>query len=258
MCVPLISIDRLTISYECPTVQEAVILDSASCEIFKCVIHFLQGPNGSGKTSFFKTLLGLQSPDLKFIKVAGCETRISGRQLACQLKVSYIPQIPGEALVPDLSIMENLYLRSVLISSRDYGHVFKWLMKTSTRKQIRGFAERLTAISQAQKILKGRHRDPYQSFSGGELQILNLAAVMSVDVDLLVMDEPTGKLDKKNKIAFWNSLAELLETKKVTVLSTTHEESFLQSRVVSYPYRLLKIDNKKIVLDGSYDGSNQV
>ena len=118
-------------------------------------------------------------------------------------------------------------------------------------KHIREFTERLSDFVQAKKILDGRVHDPYWTFSGGELQILNLAAAMSVAVDLVVMDEPTGRLDKSNRVAFWSCLADLLAKKKTTVLSTTHEESFRESSLVSLPHTVLHICNRRIEVAAS-------
>lgn len=244
---PLLTVDRLTISYEYPTVQEAVILDSANCLIFKNHIHFIEGPNGSGKTSFFRTLIGLQNENTKFIKMSKNEVRISGKELSRTLKIGYIPQFPHEALVPQLSILENLYLRTLIIDSRSYRHPLKWFTKASSPEHLEKFSNQLTNLKIVERILRGRLYDPFHTFSGGELQILNLASVLCFEAELLVMDEPTGKLDRNNRIDFWNTLAQVVEHNNITVLSTTHEDSYLSTSVMQKPHVRMQILDRKII-----------
>ncbi len=250
MKTPLLKLEHLTISYQYPTVQEAMIIDNADCDIYKNMAHFLQGPNGSGKSSIFRSLLGLQNEEMKFIKLPNNERRISGQELTKVLRLGYIPQFPYQAMTPSISIIENLYLRSLFLESRSFSNPFQWLSKALSKKHLKEFINRLSSLELVHNILDGRYFDRFQTFSGGELQILILAATVSADIDLLVMDEPTAKLDTQNKSKFWNSLAELLQTKELTVLSTTHENSFLSTSIMEHNNVLLKIENKKIISTG--------
>lgn len=61
-----------------------------------------------------------------------------------------------------------------------------------------------------------------QKMSGGEKQRIALAAILAKNVDLLLLDEPTGSLDNENRAVFWNLLSEL-KGKELTLVAVTHD-----------------------------------
>jgi len=243
----LFSIKRLTVNYAYPNLPSVILLDSVSCDIQKGRLHLLRGENGSGKTSFLRCVVGLQQPDLKFIAMPDSEIVVSGTDLVRQMRVGYIPQFPHEAMVPDLPIIENLFLRSTLLIMQKNSTPLSWFKRMKTVLSMEDFQDRLSAIPMAGQLLNGRRFDSCRTFSGGELQMLNLIALACADIDFLVMDEPTGKLDQNNRILFWNLIAELMGQRKFTVLATTHEESIFTSKAAQHNPLLMKIDSNKIV-----------
>ncbi len=63
-----------------------------------------------------------------------------------------------------------------------------------------------------------------QKLSGGEKQRIALAGVLAKDIQLLLLDEPTGSLDSTNKSIIWEAITDLKE-KGLTIIAVTHDVS---------------------------------
>ena len=157
------------------------------------------GPNGVGKTSLLKILLGQETPDAGEIRL--------GTNLA--------PAIFDQAraqLAPKMSLWESL------TSDPDMGVVGKadHILVRGEPKHVVGYLkEFLFADAQA--------RAPVCSLSGGEKARLLLAKLMAKESNLLVLDEPTNDLD----VETLDLLQELLDDYDGTVLLVSHDRDFL-------------------------------
>ncbi len=155
------------------------------------------GPNGVGKTSLIKMLLGQLSPD------TGSVT------LGSKLEVAYFDQQRAQ-LDPQKTVIENLNLgtEQVTINGRSR-HVISYLQDFLFTPQ--------------------RVNSPVSSLSGGERNRLLLAQLFTRPANLLVMDEPTNDLD----VETLELLEELLTEFKGTLLLVSHDRSFLDNVVTS-------------------------
>jgi ABC-2 type transport system ATP-binding protein len=159
------------------------------------VVGYL-GPNGSGKTTTIRMLLGLLRPSGGSASVLGFDTVRQSEPLRAQ--VGYMSQ--KFALYHDLTVGENLSF---------YGGVY------GIRERER-FAEVLELVG-----LTGAERQLVSELSTGWRQRLALATAIVHRPRLLFLDEPTSGVDPKARRTFWDLIYTLVEN-GVTALVTTH------------------------------------
>ena len=155
------------------------------------------GPNGVGKSSLIKMLLGELKPNSGKVK------------LGTKLEVAYFDQTRA-SLDPEKSVMDNLNLGkdSVTINGKER-HVISYLQDFLFTPQ--------------------RVKSPVKSLSGGERNRLLLAQLFTKPANLLVMDEPTNDLD----VETLELLEELLTEFDGTLLLVSHDRTFLDNVVTS-------------------------
>ena len=169
----------------------------------------LLGPNGSGKTTALKCLVGLTIPTSGRISIGDHDLRSDSHQ-AKQL-MSYLPQ--RVAFHDQLTAREVLqfYCRLRRLPEQRIDETF-----ATPTFHFNGFSDR--AVSQ---------------FSGGMVQRLGLAVACLPNAPILVLDEPTSSLDPKGAIQFRQFLASLKRAGKTIVFSshTLNEVVQLADRV---------------------------
>ena len=157
------------------------------------------GPNGVGKTTLLKLLLGEIAPDQGTVK----------------LGTGLMPAVFDQArsrLDPNLTLWENLTGDPEM---RVSGKADQILVRGQPRHVVGYLKEFLFDDSQA--------RAPVRSLSGGEKARLLLARLMARESNLLVLDEPTNDLD----VETLDLLQELLDDYDGTVLLVSHDRDFL-------------------------------
>jgi ABC-2 type transport system ATP-binding protein len=180
----------------------------------------LIGPNGSGKTTVLRLLLGLGRPTSGTVRVLGHAMptdRVSGQ-------MGYMPQ--ASALYPDLSAREHLGFFGNLYGLRG--------------RRLRGRIVETLALVE----LTDRAASPVQTLSGGMRQRLSLACALIHQPRLLVLDEPTVGIDPELRQAFWEYFGQLNQ-QGVTILVSTHhlDEAARCQRVALLRFgRLLAVD----------------
>ncbi|EJL6395770.1 ABC transporter ATP-binding protein [Vibrio navarrensis] len=173
------------------------IVDDFSFNIMRGDRIALIGPNGCGKSTVLKLLLGQLSPD------AG--------QLHCgtKLEVAYFDQY-REILDPEKTVIDNLAdgKQEVTVGGRDRH-----------------------ALSYLQDFLFSpkRARTPVKALSGGEKNRLLLARIFLKPNNLLILDEPTNDLD----IETLELLEELLANYQGTLLLVSHDRQFVDNTVTT-------------------------
>ncbi|MDD5679069.1 MAG: ABC transporter ATP-binding protein [Kiritimatiellae bacterium] len=144
----------------------AIAFDVQAGEVFG-----LLGPNGSGKTTTLRMILGLLAPTRGTLSVFGR----SPRDVESKARIGYLPE--ESCLYPYLTARETLNF---------YGRLFK-LTRAARRTCIDQLLE-MTGLQHAQ------HR-PVSEFSKGMARRVGLAQALINDPDLIVLDEPTAGLD---------------------------------------------------------------
>jgi len=190
----IIQTNGLTKSY-----KDVLALDSLDLTVHRNSIFGFLGPNGSGKTTTMKLLLGLIRPTGGGGTVFGRD--IARDNLAIRARVGYLPQ--------DLSVYEHMTARQILrFTERFFFHG----PKDGIGKRVDEMLEMVGLADKANRPVKG--------FSGGERQRLGIAQAEINNPDLLILDEPAAALDPIGRHDVLNVLERLRE--HATVFYSTH------------------------------------
>ncbi len=195
-------------------------VDRVSFEIFPGEVIGLLGPNGSGKTTTIRMLLGLLLPTSGEADVLGFDVYKQAEEI--RKRVGYVSQ--RFALYFDLTVMENLQF---------YAGVYG----VSDRRRLDEVLE-LVGLAEFRNMLVSR-------LSTGWRQRLALASAIVHRPKLFFLDEPTSGVDPTARRAFWDLIYRLVE-QGTTALVTTHymDEAEYCSRVgVMSAGRLLALDS---------------
>ena len=174
------------------------------------------GPNGVGKSTLFRCLLGLLKGYRGSITVDGADTRRqSARSLARQ--VAYIPQSHYPSF--NYSVFNMVLMGTTSQVS---------LLSSPGAKQRSAAEEALRQVGVLHLKDKG-----YTHISGGERQLVLIARALVQDAPVLILDEPTANLDYGNQVRVMEELRKLTAA-GYTVIQSTHnpEQAFLFSHKV--------------------------
>jgi len=181
------------------------------------------GPNGSGKTTTIRMMLGLLQPSAGTVKVLGVPVTEHPERI--RPRIGYMSQ--RFSLYNDLTVLQNL---------RFYGRAYG-LENDLLHERVQD-ALRMAG-------LEGRERMCTKDLSGGWRQRLALSAAILHRPELLFLDEPTAGVDPVSRRAFWNLLYKLV-AEKVTVFVTTHYMDEAE-----HCHRLAFIQRGKLIAYGS-------
>ena len=215
--MPLIDVVAVSHSYFSGSGRRQVLTD-ISVELSEPRIGVI-GANGSGKSTFARLLNGLVLPDSGQVRVAGHDTRRDGRAVRRLVGFCFTD--------PDAQIVMPTVREDIGFGLRRRG---------LAPADIAARVERaLTDFGLAD------HADhPAHLLSGGQKQLLALAAVLVTEPALLIMDEPTTLLDLRNAAAVGRIVAELSQQ----VILVTHHLELLAGFD-----RVLVFDEGRLVCD---------
>lgn len=211
---PAIQVSGVDFRYDDTPVLEQVELALAP-RALACVI----GPNGGGKTTLLKLLLGLLKPQRGSITLLGMSPE------EAQRRVGYLPQ--HARLDPEFPVN----VRDVVLM----GRLGRGPGIGPYRAEDKAAAERCLA----DVGLEGRRHVRFSSLSGGQRQRVLIARALACDPEILMLDEPTANLDP----AVQDDLYELLRrlNEKLTILVVSHDVGF-----VSTVFRTAVCVNRKV------------
>ena len=188
---PMVAIDDLTRRYGDVVAVNGISLDVQPGEMFGLI-----GPDGAGKTTTLRVVLGLIAPSGGRVRTCGLDPMRQGDALA--RKIGYLSQ--RFSLYGDLTVDENVSFFAAVHGVRGWrarrDELLDMLRMTPFRKRL---ADRL---------------------SGGMKQKLALACTLVHTPELLVLDEPTTGVDPVSRRDFWKILARL-QREGLTLLLTT-------------------------------------
>ncbi len=196
--------------------SKRTILKDISFEIEEGDILCILGPNGVGKTTLFKTILG-------FLKLKGGSILLDGQDINKWSRRDFAKAI---GYVPQTHTPPFPYkVKEVVVMGRT-AHLGIFSSPSSKDYEIAEEVMDLLGISHlADRI--------YTEVSGGERQLVLIARALAQEPKILVMDEPTSNLDYGNQIRVLRHIKEL-SNRNIGIIMTSHfpDHAFMASTMV--------------------------
>lgn len=164
------------------------------------IIAFL-GPNGVGKSTFVKQIIGYLSPTSGDIKVLGENIRKINKPIISRI---------GYMMQSRYSHWDHLTVKDALY----YSGKLKKIPDIEIEGQISYLIEKLDLMNETNRKM--------QSLSGGKKQSAALACSIIGFPEIIILDEPTNGLDPHKRILLWNFLKEINKERNTTILIITH------------------------------------
>ena len=211
------------------TMVEAV--KGVDLEIETGEIFSLLGPNGAGKTTTISMISGLLEPSAGDAWIGGHS--ISKDPIAAKKLMGFIPQ--EIALYPELSARQNLSFFGKMygMGGKDLNHRVD---------EVLAFID-----------LVDRQNDRIDTFSGGMKRRVNIGVGLLHRPQLVYMDEPTVGIDPQSRRRILDTVKQLRDEYKMTVLYTTH----LMEEAQELSDRVAIIDHGSIIANGTQDELTQ-
>ncbi len=198
----IITIDELDFAY-----RDSLVLKEVSLHVAPRTTLGLIGPNGGGKTTLLRLLLGLVEPTRGSIRIDGLTPR---QAVARGDTIGYLPQNPRQ---PDTRL--PLSVRQVA----RLGLVGKTGMLQRYRADDLKFVDELLRMIGVGELADA----PIGTLSGGQLQRVLIARALAARPKVLLLDEPTTGIDRLGQQQFLESIARLKENLGLTVIFVSHD-----------------------------------
>lgn len=205
-----------------------VALDHVSLSVPEGSLFGLIGPDGAGKTTLYRILTTLLSPDEGNAIVAGLDVAKDYRRLRAE--IGYMPE--RFSLYPDLTVMENL---------RFFAALFGVDIKDS-----------LDLIAPIFDQLKEFPNRMAKALSGGMKQKLALSCALIHRPRVLLLDEPTTGVDAVSRSEFWKMLGRLKDMGITVLVSTSYMDEAERCEYVALMNKgkILDVNTPKKLMEG--------
>ena len=227
-----IEVERITKRFGDFTAVDGISFSVEHGEIFA-----LLGPNGAGKSTLIRMLTTLLPATSGTATICGHD--VVKEADAVRRLIGVIPQAMTSDM--ELSVEENL-----LIYAKLYG------VPRERRKRL------MTDLIEAVELTKWKDK-PVKNLSGGMRRRVEIARGLVHEPRVFFLDEPTTGLDPVSRVAVWEMLRQLKESRDLTVLMTTHymdEADKLCDRIAIIDHGKLVALDSPMKLKASISGSN--
>ena len=203
----LLGFNDVSFSYEpsCPILEHTHL--SVPCGEFACVV----GPNGGGKTTFLKLILGLLKPTTGNVKVLGKSPKHA------RSSIGYVPQHSKFDANYPVSVLDVVLMGSL--------HKDFWWGGYSKEQQDYAWE----AMKEVQ--IDSFANSNFSSLSGGQQQRALIARALASKPKLLLMDEPTSNIDVYGTELFYELFEKI--NKSYSIIMVSHDIAFVSTRVKS-------------------------
>ncbi len=187
------------------SISKKKILNSLSLKIFEGDFLSIIGPNGGGKTTLIKSLIGINKSPKNSLFFRGTPIEnLSQKEIAHQ--ISYVPQI-SEQTFPFTA-------KEFLLLAR-YPHLSRFTSITPLDKE---------KVMEAFELTHTTHlaKRSLNTLSGGERQMIFIAAALAQGGNIILLDEPTTFLDPKHEHNIYEILKKIHKQTDKTIVSVTH------------------------------------
>ena len=199
--LPIFDIRNLSLS-----IAGQSILKRITLQVFEGEYVAIIGPNGGGKTTFVRTLLGLQKP-------TSGEVLIYGRALEKFKKWEKIGYVPQRATLIDKTFPATAL--DIVKMGRLAKKGFFAFYNDEDKRKVQEAMEKMS-VWQLRDRLVGE-------LSGGQRQRVMIARALASDPSILILDEPNTGVDIISQKIFYNLLRELHKNDRITILFITHD-----------------------------------
>jgi ribose transport system ATP-binding protein len=186
-------------------------LDQVSFSCRRGEVHALVGENGAGKTTLMKILAGAYHPDTGEMLLRGSRVQFASPRDAQDAGISTVYQ--ELSLLPYLSVAENIYMGRAPVG--------RWRLIDIRRmnEQAQGLLDRLGSRVDVRQLA--------YRLSVAQQQIVEIAKALSIEADLIIMDEPSATL-AGDELETLFAIIETLRQQGITVIYVSHrlEEIF--------------------------------
>jgi zinc transport system ATP-binding protein len=216
MTEPAIEIEGLSFAYS----SDIPVLTDVRLSVWPLDSACIVGPNGGGKTTLIKLLLGLLTPNSGSIRVFGQAPAES------RTRIGYVPQHARYDACFPISALEVVCM----------ARLGRSLSGRYTKQDKQTALDALASVQLADLA-----RRPFAALSGGQRQRVLIARALASGGDILILDEPTASLDRESEQQLLALLAEL--NQQLIVLMVTHEVGFSST----FFKRIICVNNKVYV-----------
>lgn len=200
----IVEFDAVSFRYQASPVLNKVTLAVREGEFLGLV-----GPNGGGKSTLLKLIMGLIKPDEGSVRIFGT----TAKKASC--RVGYVPQFAKFPNDFPITVEET-----VLMGRIKTGKL--WQRYNKTDHAIAEKVMRETGVSE----LSGRTLD---QLSGGQLQRVLIARALATEPELLLLDEPTASVDAHQEKGVFELFKEL--NKRMSIIVISHDIGFITDYV---------------------------
>lgn len=201
---PVIQISKLNVEF-----GRVPILDDVGLDVEADDFMGIVGPNGGGKTTLLKVILGLIQPS------SGTVTVLGSNPAAARTRIGYVPQFANFDRSFPISVLETVMMGR-LSSERLLGPFSK-----ESRTAAHHALEQVKADELASRRIC--------QLSGGQTQRVLLARALVDNPELLLLDEPTSNIDCRAEYDFFEMLHEI--NRQITIVMVSHDLGFISSHV---------------------------
>ncbi len=201
---PVILLEHVTVRYD-----GHMALEDVSLTVHEGDFLGIIGPNGGGKTTLLKVILGLVVPERGRVEVLG------GPPLETRHRIGYVPQAMD--FDSDFPIQVIDVVRMGCLKYLTFGN-----------GDSRSCERNMEGVMRQMGVWRLRDRQMGR-LSGGERQRVLIARALVTDPDLLLLDEPTANVDSQFQSTIYEILSELNE--KMTVCLVSHDIGVISSYV---------------------------
>jgi sulfate transport system ATP-binding protein len=185
--------------------EHTLVLDRINLEIREKEFLGLLGPSGSGKTTLLRIIAGLESADGGVVEADGRDVSTLGFE---ERKFGFVFQ--HYALFNHMTVFENVAFG---MKVRPRG----------ARPDKQAIADRVKELLELVQLGEFEDRFPAQ-LSGGQRQRVALARTLTIDPQVLLLDEPFGALDAKVRVELRRSLRNIHDATGLTTIFVTHDQ----------------------------------
>lgn len=222
-----VCIENLTVKY-----RETPAIAGVSLNVEDGDYLGIIGPNGGGKTTLLKAIIGLAPHSSGTIKVYGKKNSSHGRL------ISYVPQITTLDKRFPITVSDV-----VLTGMLNHKFILFYKYSQSDKRKADELLNKVGIYKLKERMLS--------ELSGGEFQKMLIARALAVDPRLLLLDEPTASVDARSREQIFSLLNDL--NKKMTIILVTHDLSAISSHV-----KTIACLNGRLVYHGATELNEEV